>query len=94
MSSSVLGRVLVGVAGLGMAYLTVVLIAWTSFTTADSPGEYVADSIPFLLASAVTGIAAAWLLLTAVFTRRPWLAVLVVGLAPAVLTLLSAPLRY
>ena len=89
------GRVLAGVTGLGSAYLTAVFVAWTSWSSAETFATWAQGSVPLIGAAAVSGVAAAWLLLGGLLGRRPPLgSVVAMGLLPAVLTVLTAPLRY
>jgi hypothetical protein len=93
--SSAFGRFVSGLAGLGLAYLTAVFIAFTSWTTADTSAGWVQGNVPLLGAAAVSGVTTAWLLLFALLGRRPPIdAVVASGVAPTVVTLLTAPLRY
>ena len=83
-----------GLLGVVLAYCTFVLLAWTGWTTADTAVAWVRDSAVLLLAAVVCGVIAAWLLVGAAGARRLWLVVLVLGLAPTVVTALVASSRY
>lgn len=94
MTSTPLRRVLTGVLGLVAAYGTVVLLAWTSWTTAETAAAWLRGSTVLLLAAALCGVTAAWLLVGAALGKRPWALVIALGLAPAVVAVLVGSSRY
>lgn len=94
MTSTVLGRVLTAALGLVAAYGTVVLLAWTSWTTAETAAVWLRDSAALLLTAALCGVTAAWLLVGAAIGNRPWVLVIALGLAPAVVAVLVGSFRY